>query len=169
MMKIGALDLSTHTGWAFGWSDGEPSFGTLDLPKTGDDIGRFIASYDEWLRAMLAVECPDVVVFEAPLLTRGKTTIATARKLIGLATHTELVCWQLRTRCSESNIGSIKLFFAGSGRAEKDDMKAVARRYGWNVKDDNQADALGLWASAVHHYAPAHATRFRMGLMGARA
>lgn len=168
-MKIGALDLSTHTGWAFGHSDAEPSFGTLHLPSTGDDVGRFIAVYDEWLRAMLAVEAPDVVVFEAPLLTRGKTTLATARKLIGLATHTEFVCWQLRTRCSESNISSIKLFFAGNGRADKDDMMAVARRYGWIARNDNEADSLGLWASAVHHYAPAHAARFCMGLMGARA
>jgi crossover junction endodeoxyribonuclease RuvC len=167
-MKIGALDLSTHTGWAFGPSDGEPAFGTLDLPKTGDDVGRFILAFDEWIRAMVAVETPEVLVFEAPIMTRGKTTLATARKLMGLASHVEFVCAQLSIRCSESNIGSIKLFFAGSGRADKSDMISVAHRYGWKARNDNEADALGLWASSVHHYAPAHARRFSLGPMGAK-
>jgi crossover junction endodeoxyribonuclease RuvC len=167
-MRILTLDLSGSTGWSCGDSDGEPRYGTLTLPKTGDDVGRYLLAFDEWFRAMLAVEHPAVVVFEAPIYREGKTAIATARKLMGLASHTEYVCALLSVRCSETHIGTIKAFFAGHGRAEKADMMATARLYGWAPRNDHEADALGIWASAVHHYCPQHAARFRMGRMGAQ-
>lgn len=168
-MKIGALDLSTHTGHAAGASDGEPVYGTLHLPKTGDDIGAFLLPFNQWIRDWIAVHALELIVFEAPLLTRGKTTPSTARKLMGLATFTEFVCADLSIRCSETNISSVKLFFAGSGRADKSDMMHVARKYGWSPRDDNQGDALGIWASAVHSYVPGHAHRFSLGPIGAKA
>lgn len=162
--KILALDLATKCGWACGSPDGEPTYGTKVLPSTGEDIGRFADAFNTWLLDMLTLESPAVVVFEAPVLS-GTTSLATARKLYGLAWHTEFCCRLRQVRVCEHHLQSVKKFFAGSGRADKADMIAAARRQGWDPKDDNAADALGLWACAVHQFAPRHAERFKMGAL----
>lgn len=141
-MMILALDLSTHTGWAAGPLGGRPSFGTHHLPKTGDDIGRMLVAYEDWLRAMVADVRPTHVFFEAPILSQRTMT---ARKLMGLASETERLCHRLGLPVREVNLMTVKKRFTGSGRAEKARMIEEARRRGWDVKDDNQADALAIW------------------------
>lgn len=168
-MRILAIDLSSHTGFAIGDTDGEPRCGTLELPKTGEDVGTFLLAFDCWIRDIVALEKPTVICFEAPILMAGKTSLATARKLMGLASHTEFVAADLHITCREANIMTVKAFFAGTGRASKDDMIAAARRYGWTPRNDNEADALAVWSYSSHTMAPQHSARFRMGVMGARA
>jgi Holliday junction resolvasome RuvABC endonuclease subunit len=168
MKKIAFLDLATNIGWASGPPDGDPLFGTKTLPSTGNDIGRFARAFDEWLNDFITVEQPALLAFEAPILTSGKTHFATARKLTGLAWHTEFVCGRREVHYFEANLSSMKKDFAGHGRADKDDMIAVARRYGWNVRTEHEADACGGWAFTVKQKAPAFAARFAAGPMGAR-
>jgi len=163
--KILALDLATRLGWAGGSPDGEPSYGTKVLPATGEDIGRFAQAYNEWLLDMITLESPALIVFEAPILA-GKTTPATARKLMGLAWHTEFCCRLRDIRCAEHHLQSVKKFFAGHGNADKAAMIAAAQRQGWSPRDDNAADALGLWAATVHERAPRYAERFKLGVLG---
>ncbi|GJE13669.1 hypothetical protein [Methylobacterium longum] len=165
--KILALDLATKTGWAVGSPDSEPRYGTKVLPSTYEDIGRFAAAYNEWLLDMITLESPALIVFEAPILA-GQTTLTTARKLGGLAWHTEFVCNLRQVRCAEHHLQSVKKFFAGSGCADKTAMIEAARRHGWDPKDDNAADALGLWACTVHEKAPQHGKRFALGALGVR-
>lgn len=164
MRSILALDLATQLGFAVGMPGSEPRYGTKVLPSTGEDIGRFGHAYDEWLSDMITLENPGLVVFEAPILA-GQTTITTARKLGGLAWHTEFVCHRREVRCAEHHLQSVKKFFAGNGRASKEDMIAAARRQGWDPKTDDAADALGLWSCAVHQVAPQHAERFKVGAL----
>lgn len=165
MRKIASLDLSSNTGWACGYPDGEPLFGTWRLPSTGEDVGRFAAAFDVCLNDFIAVESPDLLGFEAPILSAGKTSIDTARKLMGLAWHTEFVCRRRGIPCREGNLMTIKKFFAGSGHASKDDMVRRAYQLGWKVKNDNEADSLGLWSWLVHLDYPDHARRFAPGFL----
>ncbi|ACL61726.1 hypothetical protein [Methylobacterium nodulans] len=169
MRKILALDLSVaSTGWALGSPDGDPAFGHYTLPSTGNDIGKLLAAFQDWLSLKIAGEDIAIVVFEAPILTPGKTHITTARKLMCLAGVTELVCHQAEIRCIEENIQTNKKRFAGHGRADKETMMHVARRYGWDVQRDDEADALALWVGGVCTFAKAHAGRFLAGPLGAR-
>ena len=161
------LDLATATGWASGPPGGDPRFGTKVLPSTGDDIGRFAEAFEEWLFDFIAVEQPALVAFEAPILSAGKTSIATARKLTGLALMTELVCRKRQVRYFEANLMTIKKEIAGTGKAQKEDMIAVAHRYGWAVRTEHEADACCGWAYAVQCRAPQHALRFRGGPLAA--
>ncbi|GLK86661.1 hypothetical protein [Ancylobacter defluvii] len=165
-MTVLALDLSTNTGWAAGDPAGTPRFGTHTLPSTGDDVGRYLAKHREWLTAFIQVERPQFVVYEAPILP-AQTTKATAIKLMSLAGLTELICRDLEVRCFEAHLQSIKKFLAGSGRATKPDMIAAARRYGFDVRNDNEADAIGIWGHAVMHRFPGRCTLFSMGQLGA--
>lgn len=155
-----ALDLATATGWACAPPDKEPHFGTAELPKSGQDVGTFAVAFSEWLTAKLADETPQVVLYEQPSIF-SKTTPATLIKLNGLAYDCERICTLHRVRCYMVNPSRLKKFFAGNGRAQKQDMIDVARREGWAVQDDNQADACAVWAWGVNCFAPNHARRFR--------
>ena len=163
--KILALDLATRLGWACGSPDGEPRYGTKVLPSTGEEIGRFADAYDEWLLDMITLESPALVVFEAPFVG-GTGNANTARKLMGLCWQTEIACYRRQIRCMEHGNTSVKKMFAGNGRAEKGEMIAAAERMGWNPKNDHEADALGLWACAVHEKAPKY-SRLKLGALGA--
>lgn len=167
--NILALDLATHCGFAFNPPGEEPEFGTEVLPSTGKAVGPFVAAYDKWLRGMLDVQKPALVIYESPSLF-AKTTPDTVIKLNGLATHTEWVCYRKGLTVRSANPSSLKKFFAGHGKATKDDMKAEARRRGWKVSDDNQADACAVRAWAIYCYAaPEFASRMPFGLLGAAA
>lgn len=166
MKPILSLDLSTCTGWASGPPDGSPRFGTQRFPG-GEDLGRSLQAFEDWLTAMIAVEKPAVVVFEAPIMSGGKTSLATARLLYCLAGMTELICRKAQVQCREANLMNVKKFWTGHGHAKKPDMIAAAKRFGFDVRNPDEADAVAVWAHAVHTLAPKHAARFTLGLMGA--
>lgn len=169
MRSILALDISVEgCGWAAGAPDGDPRFGTVRLPNRGQDMGATGCAFEKWLDAMMVVEKPVVVAFEAPLLIGPRTHFQTARKLMGLAFLCETIATRHDARCYEENNATLKKWFAGHGRAEKPDMIAVAKRYGWDVQDHNAADACALWAFTVKNFAPKHAGRFEGGPMLAR-
>ena len=169
-MKLLALDLSSHTGWAVGEHDAVPLFNTWHLAKTGEDVGRFIGDYDEQLNAAIDLERPDRLVFEAPLMLGGGTsTLATTRKLMGLASHTEFVCHRRGIVCREANVSTVKKFWTGSGRAKKPDMIAAAQRFGHAVRNDNEADALAVWSYQVHAIYADQRHRWAAGQLGAAA
>lgn len=165
--NILALDLATHCGWAVNPPHEEPDFGTEVLPSTGKNVGRFIAAYDVWLRQMLEIQKPVLVIYEQPSLF-AKSTPDTVIKLNGLATHTEFICHKQGLKCLSANPSQLKKFFTGSGKAKKDDMVAAARRRGWRVGDDNQADACAVRAWAIYCYAaPEFRAAFELGALGA--
>lgn len=161
-----ALDLSSNTGWALGAPGVRPKFGTFKLPSTGNEIGRFAHAFDMWLSDMLTMHAPERVVFETSVMPAGHTTPMTIRKLTGLGWHAEFVCHRREVICNEVNVATIKKFWAGNGRAKKPEMIAAAKRYGFDVKDDNQADALGLWHYTAEKLAPGRNGWMSLGPMG---
>lgn len=167
-MRIGFLDLATNIGWAAGPSGSDPQFGSHKLPSTGEDIGKFLSAYDTFLNDWISFYELGFVGFEAPIHTGKKTAFGTVRKLVALAAHTEFVCYRRMIKCQEAHVGTIKKSFAGSGRAQKPDMMHIAKRYGWPVKTDHEADALAGFVLAVTKLAPQDAGRFLAGPLGAR-
>lgn len=167
--NILALDLATKCGWAVNPPHEAPDFGTEVLPSTGKAVGPFIAAYDVWLRDMIDLQKPALVIYEQPSLF-AKSTPDTVIKLNGLATHTEWVCHRKGIAVRAANPSQLKKFFTGNGRATKDDMQAAARRRGWKVRDDNQADACAVRAWAIYCYAaPEHRAQFALGPLGTAA
>lgn len=167
--KILSLDIATNTGFCVGApNDEKPEIGHVKLPSTGDDIGKFAVAFEEWLDEQLRWTSPDLVVFEAPILP-AKTQLITVRKLNGLIFEVERQCRHLRIRCREGRASSVRKFFCGNGRADKEDVVTMARRYGWKIATHDEADAAALWAYAVSLVAPDHAKRFALGPLGAGA
>jgi Holliday junction resolvasome RuvABC endonuclease subunit len=162
-----ALDLSTEIGWCVGAPpDVLPRTDTFVLPQTGDNVGRFAAAFEDWFVPFIREVKPRALIFEAPNLST-KTTPATIIKLYGLCFDAEKIAYRHGIRSFKVGASQIKKFFAGHGRAEKEDMVAAARRHGWPVQDHHQADAAACWAWGIYCFAPDHAKRFALGLLGA--
>jgi Holliday junction resolvasome RuvABC endonuclease subunit len=158
-MRILALDLATKTGWCFAEAGKPVSVGTLQLPRTGNNIGVFLSTFSAWLRPALLERQPDLVVFESPIL-RGATQIATLRKLYGLAGVTEMIADEYGARVFECSITQAKKALSGNGRAEKPDMIEAAKGRGVEVTDDNQADAFGVFLFAVAQASPSNLSAY---------
>lgn len=151
--RILALDLATRVGWATWSADRGVGSGVKVLPTTGEDVGRFVGTYMQWLDDTLALDARDLVVFEAPWIG-PQTSQDTARKLLGLAVGTEVVCWRRGLRCLEQSVPAVRKHFVGNGRLPRREAKAAViaacRARGWTPKDDNDADALALLDYAAH-------------------
>lgn len=160
-----ALDLSTRTGWAVCGPDYRPATpleavngapradvrsGVHVIASPGAPIGPFLNAFHVWLGNKIELHKPHALVFEAPILTGGKTSLDTARKLMALAALTELIAWQAEMPIvREVNVASVKKFWTGNGHARKDEMMAAARARGFAPRDDNEADALAVMEFAA--------------------
>lgn len=159
-----ALDLATSTGWAYAapsalavWprtpleaaSMPMPGFevGTRAFPGTVAVFGRFADAFHEWLHGVITARAPVLVAFEAPYVGR-KTSQAMARKLNGLAWHTEWLCGRLGVPCEEVRPGDWRKHFTGVGAGPralmKEHAKAACTARGWPFANDDEADACGI-------------------------
>lgn len=147
MLKVLALDCATRTGYAVDGPDGRPAFGTFTLLGAGPELGARFCMFETAVRSLIVQYRPEVVAFEQPLLRADRA----ARLLIGLASVAELVATSYRLRCLEADPATIKKHLTGAGNADKAAMVKTCRLLGWDVTDDNAADALALWDYARHY------------------
>jgi crossover junction endodeoxyribonuclease RuvC len=149
-MMVWALDMATRTGECWGRPDAVPTLGSNRLPSTGRDVGAFLAAHRAWFLERAREIQPTLVVFEAPFAALD----GAARKLIGLAGVTEMLCLDLGVPCCEVPPISVKKALTGSGKSKKPEMIKAARAYGMAPADDNEADAFGVWMHAVRELCP---------------
>ena len=140
-------DLATVTGWASWGPNRLLASGVWRLPRTGDDVGRFLRSAYDAYHAGLSAGDVTSAVFESPIMRSGnETTIATLRKVYGLAGVFEMACRDLGISCTEADYGTVLKHFTGSGGgkrpAKKRRVVQACRDRGWDPVDDNEADAL---------------------------
>ncbi len=144
-MKILTLDCGTHTGWAFG--DGkviESGVQAFDL-KRGESPGMRYIRFNAFLRELLDLLEPEVVVYEMAHHRGGAAT----ELMAGMTTRILEACAARKIDHSSVHSMTLKKAVAGSGRAEKHDMIMAANNYfGLSIIDDNQADAVCIliWA-----------------------
>ena len=148
-MKILALDLGTHTGWAY--TDGtalESGTQTLDL-RRGESPGMRFLRFRRWLDDMLRGLRPALVAYEAPHHRGGAAT----EVAVGFSTRVLEQCADLGIEHVSVHTATLKKHATGSGRAGKDDMiRAASERWGRTPATDDEADALCLLAYAVDEY-----------------
>lgn len=135
--RILALDMASHTGWAFQDRAGRIETGValfLGTLNPGDRWKRF----HDWL-GWYAV---DLVVYEEPFVH------ASHKQGYGLGYGFEailqLFCAQQKIRCVGVNAAHLKKWATGRGNADKFAMLKFARSMGWEMSDDNEVDARWL-------------------------
>lgn len=162
-MKLAAFDIATRTGWCCGGGESIPRHGSRHFPQFKDlGPGAGFFAFEQWVADLIANLKPDVVVFEAPILA-GKTQIATTRRLQGMAAIVEKVAYEADCRCFEATLSSVKKYFAGHGRAEKPAMMKAATDRGFDIGNDDEADACAVWLYALSLIDEAAANRFAPG------
>ena len=167
-MQLLALDPGTITGFAVGDTDvcvpvtpleamarppPKPISGAEQIGREGADIATFALAYDVWLKYTIHYHGIEGLIFEAPWIG-PKTHQHTARKLMGMAYHTDLVGKQLELSwVKEARPDAVRVHFIGRGRVKRAEKKrrtvAECRLRGWEVESDDEADALALFDYAA--------------------
>lgn len=154
MPKIMTLDLAKRTGFAIGYpGDEKPISGSILFASDGASHEAIFAKALGWFSSTIREHKPDVVVWEAPLPTsfsQGHTTVKVTSILFGLPAIVGAVAYllgiyELRT----ADVRDVRRFFIG-GNPKREIAKKLTmqqcRMMGWDFADDNEADALAIWA-----------------------
>ncbi len=143
-MRVLALDLGMHTGYAIGDGTSAPQSGTMHWKGNGfEGSGVAFLRFQDWLRQTVTENEIGRVAFEEVRRHPGGGTKA-AHAFGGWLAIVGVVCEGLGVPYSGAGVGAIKKHGAGSGNATKQDMIAAANARGWETQDDNEADALWL-------------------------
>ena len=163
-----ALDIATRTGWAYAgpdqvaaWPDvplaarahPRPRWGLIDISSAGAGAGRW-TRYVDRLTDLLSLTKPAVIVYEAPLSSVGMPNAHTAVILHGLVAFTEYTAARWRIVHRPAHISTVRKHFLGraprDGRAKAKAavIDGCARR-GWDISNDNIADALAVLDYAI--------------------
>ncbi len=155
-MRILALDLSKRsTGWAC-YADGDsgPSYGHWVLGSEFTSDGRTYCKLHENMTDLHSLGPIDAVYFEEPLhpaKLQGHTNITSLRVLAGLAAHAQ--SWGEAMQCRHIhavNMSSWRKDFIGSQKrgTKRHTLKSLSlercRQLGFNPRNDDEADALGI-------------------------
>jgi Holliday junction resolvasome RuvABC endonuclease subunit len=111
---------------------------------------------------------PDIVAFEAPLVSMKDTKAETIRLLVGLAAIVEQFYHERGVEVVEKQSSSARKHFCGNGHAGKRGVMARCSELGWLYADNNQADAHALWSLVAAEIDPRHAHRTSPIFAGAR-
>lgn len=134
-----ALDLGTKCGWAFQQSGERIQHGWWNLKPGRFDGGgmRFV----KFRNRLTEFDRPGVVVFEE---VRRHAGTDAAHVYGGLMATLTAWCEDQKIPYSGVPVGVIKKHWTGKGNADKERMIAECAIRGFDVTDDNEADALAL-------------------------
>lgn len=146
-MNILSLDIATRTGWATN-IHGKRS-GAIEFPlKRGESPGMRFLRCRAWLNEMweLLDGQIKVIAFEQAHHRGGAATMV----CVGLISEVLAFAAQHSIETMPVHTATLKKFATGNGRANKGDMIIAAQKHGWNVSDDNEADAALLLEYAMN-------------------
>jgi hypothetical protein len=168
-----ALDTATTTGFSWGLAGGSPEWGARKFKAQNN--GELFAMFRHFIGELVAKTKPRLILFERVYIptpgagggSRIPMNATTVSRLIGLPNIVEEIGETLRIPYYEATSGAATKFLTGRGtwRAKGDNyaqarakkkaaVVAACHRYGWNVENDDEADALALWALAENQVAP---------------
>jgi crossover junction endodeoxyribonuclease RuvC len=139
MMRILALDLASHTGWAFGDGGNLVVSGTHSFKPCMTDYGHLAHAFGLWLADMVTTYEPHMLVSER-VVHRGASTVP----LMCLFGKTQEVGFIRELQRREVNPVHLKKWATGNARAKKAAMVEWAQHQGYWPKSHDEADALAL-------------------------
>lgn len=150
-MIVLALDLARITGWACGRPGEPPSHGSVQFANAGSSHEAVFAGALRWMGATVRQYQPELVLWEAPLagFKGGRTTNDTTTILFGLPAVIGAVAYQHDIfDIRKADTRDVRIHFIGKNLKRvqaKIHTKMQCRAMGWDVGDDNEADALATW------------------------
>lgn len=141
-----ALDLGTRTGYALFTNGGIVSGVQNFTPSRFESSAMRFVRFRRFLAELHAADRIVHVVFEE---VRRHAGVTAAHAYGGFMAHLVEWCETNGIPCEGYPVGTIKKRWTGSGNASKDAMIAAARQRGYEVSDDNEADALAMLSMAL--------------------
>ena len=148
-MILCALDLASATGIAVGDPRGEPTFWTERLGEASAKQGARFTQALIMTKRIIEQHNPDLIAIEAALAGGGGGAQQRVQLAMGLRACVMSVCFSKNVRCKEFAVSTIRKHFIGNGRVKRTEAKRQTinecQMKGWQVDNDNEADALALW------------------------
>jgi hypothetical protein len=144
-VRILALDLGTHCGWALGEGVALIGSGTQVFEKTETPGERFF-EFRSWVEAVGLNPKVDIIIYEKPLGRWAKSQ-AQVDLSIGFKTRLEEFAYAHKIELKPVPIATLKKATTGNGHAEKEEMVAAVNRIfslTLTKKQHDEADALAL-------------------------
>jgi hypothetical protein len=138
-MIILSLDLATSTGWA-SYVEGDITIGSASFAlKRGDSPGMRFLRCRSWLREMKKLLGNiDLICYEQPHQRGGHPT------QVAMGLTTEVLSFSARANIETTSVHSMSLkkWATGKGNAKKERMVEEAKSRGYDVANDDEADAV---------------------------
>ena len=148
--KLG-LDLSTKTGWARGWHGARVEHGVWKLGHMKDGVGECYSRLASAIEHEIEAHGIEEIIYESPLPPDGQDKSDVAELLYGLCAIVEMVAHEQglptpkRVTPNGARLRVMGTARPGKTRKEiKENVKAWCRARGFDVFDDNDADAIVL-------------------------
>jgi hypothetical protein len=151
-MVVLALDLASVSGWAVGEPGDKPEHGSIRFAKPGASHEAIFAKAMDWADEIIAMCKPRLIVWEAPLpgFKSGKTTSDVTTILFGLPAIIGAIAYRQQVfDCRKADTSAVRHHFIGCNPKRAKAKPMVVRQcfaMGWEVADDNEADALAVWS-----------------------
>jgi len=155
MSELLALDLSGNVGWARIVGRGKkPTFGSF--PLEGPDLAWRLGQFSDWLDELYFVAPWQAMAFERPILTPTDTPTK-LELLYGLVGIVLAFAGSKHHRMPwrEVTVQEVKKQMTGRSNAQKPEVVSAARKVGWWVANDHEADACGVAVFAYRRLFPA--------------
>lgn len=149
-----ALDQSaTRTGWCLGPAFGPVVAGSASFKGHGLNIGALLSEFRSWLRGVCEAHDPELIAFEQPVRPFSAANLTTMRQLYGVAGMVEVVARDKGIPVVEVKTNSMKKLIYGNGGKKPTPAVAMqlARDWGFDVSNGDEADAAGIFLFTVQH------------------
>jgi hypothetical protein len=152
MATVLALDLASVSGWAVGEPGAKPLHGSIRFASKGASHEAIFSSAMQWAEKKIVFHRPSLIVWEAPLagFKGGRTTNDVTTILFGLPAVVGAIAYQRGVYdIRKADTRDVRNHFIGCNpkRAKaKPLVMQKCRAMGWEVEDDNEADALATWS-----------------------
>lgn len=146
------FDLATWSGWACGDVTKRPAFGSWRLPSAAKfGVGALALGFsDRFHEFMNSHRGVTNLGYEAPFIAPKIANLDAGRVIIGLSVLVDMFAMRLQMpEPIEVQPSSIKKYWTGHGRADKATMVREAKQRGYEVENDNEADAIAGWQLAI--------------------
>lgn len=148
-MRYLCIDGATRLGWAVGelasvqpFSVRRIASGAFQLSADAPPVVRWLELWT-FLGKMADEHKVEAIGWEEPI-PRKAASGAQIKLAYGFYAAARMCAHRRELRWREGNNLTVKKYFTGHGNAEKSDTIAQCHAQGWNVTDDNEADALAL-------------------------
>jgi len=133
-----AIDLGTKAGFAQLKDCGNVNSFWVDFGKKARCKGE---KYDNYIQFLNGFKDAKIIAYERVYMHAGTDAAHVYGFFQGIL---ERFCFLNNIKLIELSVSTIKKFITGKGNAKKEEVITAVNKLGYNIKNDNEADAVAI-------------------------